>query len=323
MIRKAPPLEAVEIFVAAAQGRSFRSVAHDLALSPSAVSRRIASLESFLGVQLFVRSRQHTFLTPAGQAYLEAVGPSLMAICSAGAAVSAQPEQPLRVAVSHSFATWLMPHLPTFLAMTGVEVDLIPCRDADILRSGEADLAIWGGLTCPSDLHEEPLFEVKVVPVVAPLLRPSPTTGPFASCLTLVNVRHPNGLWDDWFAVTGARPVTTPTYRYFDTLQLMYEAASAGMGVALAMPLLSDPYIDCGRLVPLAERTRTLGFRYGLFGLPRGCTGSAAQCFRSWIRELVEDASAKFDRRISTESSQVEATLISDQLDRTRSKLIG
>src|SRR3546814_6001875 len=49
MLRKAPPLEAIEIFVAAAQGDSFRSVARRLALSPSAVSRRIAT-----------RSEEHT-----------------------------------------------------------------------------------------------------------------------------------------------------------------------------------------------------------------------------------------------------------------------
>src|SRR3546814_16054710 len=67
MLRKAPQLEAIEIFVAAAQGDSFRSVASRLALSPSAVSRRIAPLESFLVMPLFARSGQSQRMTTAGQ----------------------------------------------------------------------------------------------------------------------------------------------------------------------------------------------------------------------------------------------------------------
>ena len=68
MLRKAPPLESIEVFVAAAKAGSFRAVARDLALSPSAVSRRIAGLEAFLGRALYDRTGPMPRLNADGRA---------------------------------------------------------------------------------------------------------------------------------------------------------------------------------------------------------------------------------------------------------------
>src|SRR3546814_18254953 len=94
MLRKAPPLEAIEIFVAAAQGDSFRSVARRLALSPSAVSRRIATLEAFLGMPLFERSGQSQRLNAAGQRYLSMVEPAIDAIQRASVMIGQGDQNP-------------------------------------------------------------------------------------------------------------------------------------------------------------------------------------------------------------------------------------
>jgi hypothetical protein len=56
MGRRLPPLPAIEAFLFAARLSSFRAAAQQLALSPSAFSRRLQTLEAFTGVALFERS---------------------------------------------------------------------------------------------------------------------------------------------------------------------------------------------------------------------------------------------------------------------------
>ena len=71
--RQAPPLEAVEAFIVATRVPSFRAAADFLALSPSALSRRIQALEAFLGVNLFDREGSVVSLTMQGRRYLAEV----------------------------------------------------------------------------------------------------------------------------------------------------------------------------------------------------------------------------------------------------------
>src|ERR1700733_7485401 len=63
-------LEAVRAFVSIAEEGQFQLAAADLAISQQAVSKRLAALESDLGVRLFTRTAGGTELTLDGQAFL-------------------------------------------------------------------------------------------------------------------------------------------------------------------------------------------------------------------------------------------------------------
>src|ERR1700719_2510818 len=64
-----PPLNGLRLFEAAARCGSFKLAAQELNLTPGAVSHGISSLEQWLGVELFDRSRE-LVLTSAGNRYL-------------------------------------------------------------------------------------------------------------------------------------------------------------------------------------------------------------------------------------------------------------
>jgi DNA-binding transcriptional LysR family regulator len=66
---KIPNMGALLAFEAAARHESFTHAAKELFLTESAISRQIATLESNLGVRLFVRARQRVMLTRAGRIY--------------------------------------------------------------------------------------------------------------------------------------------------------------------------------------------------------------------------------------------------------------
>lgn len=298
MLRQAPPLEAIEIFVAAAGGASFRSVARELALSPSAVSRRIAALEAFLGTPLFERRGQSQRLSPAGARYLAAVEPALHAIRRATSQASSDPLERLTVATSHSFAAaWLVPHLPEAQDLLGVEIEVLPSRDPDVLRSGEAQLAIWGGMAAQSGLIAEPLFDAVAIPAVSPrLVEGRGWSDAELATRPLLTVQSPSRLWERWFASEGASAHGPLQLRSFPTLQLMYEAACAGAGVALAIPVIADSYLASGRLVPAARATRPLGEGYSLYRpIRRSGPGLAERQFIAWLRGSIDRSRAAFN----------------------------
>jgi len=66
-------LNVYNVFVTIAQRGSFAAAAHQLNLSPSAVSHALATFEEALGFVVFARNRSGVRLTPAGQALLPTV----------------------------------------------------------------------------------------------------------------------------------------------------------------------------------------------------------------------------------------------------------
>lgn len=294
MLRKAPPLESVEVFVAAARGGSFRGVARDLALSPSAVSRRIAGLEDFLGVQLFDRSGLSPALSAAGRRYLEQVGPALRTIAEATDAMKSPTGGRLRIATSHSFASiWLLPRLPALLEETGIDVELVVGAGFDALASNEADIGIWGGRATPDGMRSITLFEATAVPVAAPRLasgRPPPLPGEPLTDFPLVSVRRPGDMWRKWLGVA------PPPVRTFETLHLMYEAAAAGLGATLAIPLLSEPFLSSGRLKACSNEARSLDASYDVFHATARPLRGADRVFVDWLSTRVQQSLETFER---------------------------
>lgn len=80
-----PPLNALRAFEAAARHLSFKQAAHELHVTPGAVSQQVRQLEERLGVQLFERLTRQVILTPAGEAYLAPVRKAFHRIAEATA----------------------------------------------------------------------------------------------------------------------------------------------------------------------------------------------------------------------------------------------
>ena len=76
----------------------------------------------------------------------------------------------------------------------------------------------------------------------------------------------------------------------------MYEAACAGGGVVLAMPVIADSYLASGRLVPAVREPRQLGEGYSLFRPMRRSGPSAVERqFGVWLRNAIDRSRAEFD----------------------------
>ncbi len=246
-------LRAVETFVVTARLLSLTLAAKRLGLTTSAVSRRISDLEIELGVDLFRRHNRRIELTAAGARYLASVGEPIDKIRAGSDEVRADRAcKVVRLSVVPSFATsWLMPRLARFRQLRpdiDVELetnaDLVDFAIGDVhagLRFGEGG---WPGLVA------ERLLDVEVAPVCAPGLMPNTrrVTAEALDRFTILSVVPVLGLWDDWFKAVGLGGYRPRRLKTFDNLQVLYEAAAAGMGLALGGTHLVDPYLVAGRL---------------------------------------------------------------------------
>jgi DNA-binding transcriptional LysR family regulator len=109
-------LGAVQSFVAVTAHRHFGRAAAELAISVSAVTKRIQRLETDLGVPLIERdSGGFLGLTPAGRRFVQVAPELLRAVQTARFAAAGEPETTLRLAVPAGVGV-VAPLLPAALA---------------------------------------------------------------------------------------------------------------------------------------------------------------------------------------------------------------
>lgn len=284
MLRQAPPLEATEAFLAAARASSFRKAAAALALSPSAFSRRIQLLEAFLDAPLFDRSGSRAVLTDTGRRYLAVIEPAIAAIRMASAEIRAVPRDSVRIATSHTLAAeWLVPRLGQAQRELGLRVEPVIGRDPKMLRDQDVDLAIWGAIK--PEGGGEALVTLEAIPVSAPHLtdgRARPANLADLVACPLLDMRCPPDLWKQWLYSAGHRGTVPRAAMIFETNQLAYETAASGLGVALAVPLLANRFLESGRLQVCAARSMPTGMAYWIHH------ASAATRRNDSVRALVE-----------------------------------
>lgn len=301
MLRKVPPLGATEAFVLAARAASFRVAADEMALSPSAFSRRIQQLETFVGAPLFDRTQAGMPLTEAGARFLAEVEPALEAICRATEGLRAQGENAkLRVGVAQSLAvTWLMRRLTRLYQERGIEVELVITRSYQALRSGSLDVAIWAGTEVGDNTPSDRIIDLEGAPVSSPVLldgRLAPRTFDEMLHHHLLAPRQPPNFWEGWLKAAGYHGPEPNYVSAFDNPYMVYEAAASGLGVALAVPLLTERCLDDARLQLCADVRLPLGLSYALYySSPETARRRHVRAFAEWLSAEATGCAQTFD----------------------------
>lgn len=146
---------AIPIFIAVVENGSFSAAAAKLALSKSAVSKRITQLENQLATRLLHRSTRALSLTQAGERYYEHALNALQAARKASDSVTqlqSEPTGTLRICAPMSFGQLhLATLIPVFLQrFPKLEIDLVLNDPILNLIEHRFDIAIGSG-DLPSD----------------------------------------------------------------------------------------------------------------------------------------------------------------------------
>jgi DNA-binding transcriptional LysR family regulator len=290
--RRLPPLDLLKGFEAAARLSNITLAAGELALTQSAVSRQIKSLEEQLGVVLFERRHRGLDLTEPGRRYYEAVARALKLLRVATDELHGQPRT-LTVTTTPGFASlWLIPRLSDFTqSHRDIDVRISATYEAlDLERKG-VDFAIRYGAAKPAGATW--LFGERLTPVASPVL----LTDPARPLKDPADLRHhvllqldndhssmPWMDWTTWFRAVGIAEVRPAGVLRFERYDEVIAAALAGQGIAPGgVPLLKQHLRD-GRLV--APFTRSIATPRGYYLVESGNANQseAARDFATWIK---------------------------------------
>ncbi|HEY0296287.1 MAG TPA: LysR family transcriptional regulator [Bordetella sp.] len=251
-------------FAAVARHHSFRKASAELALSPSAVSYAIRSLEERLGVNLFNRTTRSVSLTAAGQRLLERIQPALRDVGHALDEMNAfrsTPTGTLRINTSRASAYLLVaPLVPRFLAAyPDIRLEIVDDDSfVDIVAEGY-DVGIRFQEAVPEDMVAVPIAKAQRFALVGSpayfarhAIPRHPTDLLGHDC---VRHRFPSGRIYKWeFERDGAKLEIDPPGRVtLGDLHLMTRMALDGVGLTLQLEEHVRDLVESGRLLRSME----------------------------------------------------------------------
>jgi DNA-binding transcriptional LysR family regulator len=284
-------------FEAVSRHLNFRAASEELALTQSAVSRQIQSLEEEVGVSLFLRHTRAVELTSAGSQLLLAVSQALPRI---DAAVRQIRQSAGRKSVSlttfASFASmWLIPRLEAF-QRDNPDIDIrIDASDQAVdLDIADVDLALRYGPASSMPAEAMRMFGEQLTPVVSPwLLKSGPRLkkpedlAQFA--LIEAGDAHRSHLewltWRRWFDEQKLTKLVPKRWLYFNYAYQMVQAALTGQGVVLArLPLVAESLANGDLIEILPQQRMDSPMAYWLLVGPRSAQRPEIKAFCTWLQ---------------------------------------
>ncbi|MEM6466263.1 MAG: transcriptional regulator GcvA [Pseudomonadota bacterium] len=291
--RSLPPLRSLQAFEAAARHLSFAKAAHELNVTPGAISHQIKTLENWLGAPLFHRLTRALRLTEAGReaAPMLTEGFSLLSDATQRM-TSFSDDALLTVSVSPGFGSlWLVPRLDQFRRKhPDIEVRIDGTDRLVDVTGGDADVAIRYGPGGYPDLHSDRLFAMRAAPVCSPETRDRGAGLRDPQDLkshTLLHVdwKETEGSWRTWLLAAGVRDVDPFKGPRFTKEEMAVRAAVDGEGIALIGDRMVASHLSSGRLVrPFDKGLSTpLVFAYFLLSPRERLDEPKIGAFRTWI----------------------------------------
>ena len=283
-------------FEAVARHLNFRAASEEMALTQSAVSRQIQSLEEEVGVALFLRHTRAVELTSAGALLLLAVQQSLPRIDGAVRQIrQSAGRKSVSLTTFASFASmWMIPRLEAF-QRDNPDIDIrIDASDTAVdLDIADVDLALRYAPreNMPPDAIR--LFGETLTPVASPwLIKSNPPIKSPADIarFTLIEAgdAHRTHLewltWRRWFEDNGQSRAQPKRWLYFNYAYQMVQAALTGQGLVLArLPLVAESMANGDLVEVLPERRMDSPMAYWLISAPRSEHRPEIRDFCEWL----------------------------------------
>lgn len=173
-------LNQIRAFIAAADFRSFTLAADYLYITQSAISKRVAALESEIKTTLFIRDHNRLTLTEAGKIFLPYAIEALQTIQTGISSVNRfldKQKNPLKVGVDFLIGSFMLPDLLASFSQEQLATDfsvsyLSPLMSLRALRNREIEIC----LNCINSkiAHEFELIPLFTLPHVIKIARDHP-----------------------------------------------------------------------------------------------------------------------------------------------------
>lgn len=249
-------IDALRVFAAVADAKSFTAAARRVGLTPSAVSKQISQLEARLGVRLLVRTTRSVSLTEAGEVFQERARRILDELEEAESLVSeldGVPRGRLKVVAEPLFGRAILARIfREFMnRYPEVQVDVTLANEAAALLHHGHDLAIHLGPLPESRLVSRRVVNVRLSLCAAPTYleregTPSETAALSTHRIIRVTGHGPAG--EAPMPEAALDDVRVESVMTVNDLDMAYHAVLAGIGIALLPRYLIGQDVNAGAL---------------------------------------------------------------------------
>lgn len=293
MTKKLPPLNSIKAFAVAAKHKSFTKAASELNVTQGAVSRQIAVLEDYLGIDLFERKHQSLLLTNPAKEYLESIDLALGIIEKSSFKLTKKNhKEAINVSVLPSLSNqWLMPKIKKFreknpeykinlfIAESHVEFD--KHKDVDFaIRIAKGNS--WKNFVVKLLAKEE------LVCVCSPELIKSPLkkAEELLSYNLLLHNSRPN-TWNEFFKKNGIKKSEIEFKDGYQHFFMLINAAKNGLGIALVPKFLVKNELQIVQLKLAFSKGLKSGYNYYLISPKQKAHLIKIKDFSDWITNEV------------------------------------
>jgi len=291
MNRRIPPLNPLRVFEAVARHENLTKAADELHITQSAVSRHIATLESYLGVQLFLRSRHGVLLTAPGRVYAGEVAKAFATIATATKELTRKTDNStIRLRVYTTFAMhWLTSRMLEFNTQhPEVELSLNISVARINFEQDDVDMAIQFGDGNWPEMHADLLLADTIEPVCTPEFmaqHKSPDQGPEALLNTrLFHSRYRRNDWEEWLRWTQLVDFAKSAEKVeLNNSVLVYQATKRNLGMAMGQTSLLAEEIREGSLICPFNRPLQRPLGYYLLRPKHRPDSRLNSIFRDWL----------------------------------------
>jgi LysR family transcriptional regulator, glycine cleavage system transcriptional activator len=287
-MRRLPSLSGVEAFVAVARTGSVKAAAEELSLSSPALSRRLQSLERFIGKPLFERRHHALVMNGDGDRLLALVAPAIDQLSDAIETIAGSGGiMRLRLGVLPLFASQrLMPRLPELRAAhPALHLDIDTASHATARLGDGIDAAIVLARDVDPALYARRLDRNEVFAIASKTLSVGgkPLTEPTQLAdLTVFLHREMPDTYEEWRKVIGLKDIEPAAIDLFDSGQLILDAAAQGLGVAF---MHGSHFADAqdDRLTRVFDVEVESPYSYWFVCRPRALETRPVKLFHDWL----------------------------------------
>jgi LysR family glycine cleavage system transcriptional activator len=186
-----------------------------------------------------------------------------------------------------------MPRLADFqLHHPHIKVRVVAANDQTDVNREQVDVRIRYGHGKWTDLESILLFQDELCPVCSPNLLP-PAGRPYPVELlqnqTLLHAELRTNDWPDWLNAAGAPKLVARDNLHFDELSVTFQAAIAGIGVAMGQRMYVREELASGVLFEPFEPVLRRDLGYYLVYPPERREARHIAAFREWLVHQFEE----------------------------------
>ncbi|TWB87286.1 LysR family glycine cleavage system transcriptional activator [Bradyrhizobium macuxiense] len=288
------PLNAIRAFVTIAREGSVTRAATALGTTQSSVSRYLAVLQDYFGMDLVERRGRRSELTQFGRLFVNTVAEPLDTVCFTAKRMRRRTQPGAnRIVVRTSLSTFaysfLIPNLQAFSAETGgVIVDVISSLSPPT-SSDNFDILITRDLSVIEPADDWEIYNEALVCVGSP----NHVTGKTLSIvrsMPILNITSRPDILPTWLRAMNLSAKDVKSGARYDHNYLALPAVITGHCLLVAPEIIVSDLVRAGALHVIPGSRASSGMQYRAYAVDRSDNPEIARAFCRWVARLCKKA---------------------------------